>query len=262
MDRQSSKKSERKEKEWSVPWGNQGYKMKMGDRTRRWAAAWWGILALVPVSASLTNLPATRSRSSLFSAIVLPLLMLGLTANSNFLAYSLPTLQGAWQEAPTSSPPLPFQARVRLGELQMVLSRFITEEPRKQSETRNASSSSLHIWGWVKNWDQEKGLWFAQGQSCPHTTAQTLSGRPPRRLGLGGDAQPVLRTQGIPTHPAGTPAGRTSRKRRDGKMTLPLTGWQVALIAGAGRGRRGPALGLLPGSLKNRKWVARKPPLS
>lgn len=41
--------------------------------------------------------------------------MLGLTANSNFLAYSLPTLQGAWQEAPTSSPPPPFPSKSEAG---------------------------------------------------------------------------------------------------------------------------------------------------
>lgn len=41
--------------------------------------------------------------------------MLGLTANSNFLAYSFPTLRGAWQEAPAPSPPPPLPSKNEAG---------------------------------------------------------------------------------------------------------------------------------------------------
>lgn len=88
--------------------------MKTSYSRRSWAAERHGVLALIEVPASLTNHPAAWSRSSLFLATVLPLLMFGLTANSNFLADSFPTPQGAWQEAPTPSLPplLPSQREV------------------------------------------------------------------------------------------------------------------------------------------------------
>lgn len=57
--------------------------------------------------ASLTDLPASWGRSSLFLATVLPFLAPRITVDSDFQAVSLPILQGGWPEARGWALPLP-----------------------------------------------------------------------------------------------------------------------------------------------------------
>lgn len=149
-----------------------------------------------PVS-GLCQLPSLGAEATSFLATVLSLLMLGLTANSHFLADSFPTLQGAWKEAlmPSLPPPLPSQSEVggtADGSQKTHLGR--AQDSEKDPESHPAKSPNL---GMSKN-RPEKGFWFAQGRKAgsPHATPQPLRGRLPRRRGWGGDAQPIFRTQG------------------------------------------------------------------
>lgn len=78
-----------------------------------------------PCLRSHCQLPSRGAEATSFLAIVLPLLMLGLTANSHFLADSFPTLQGTWKEALMSWLPPPLPSKWGGGGLQMVPSRRI-----------------------------------------------------------------------------------------------------------------------------------------
>lgn len=139
---------------------------------------------------SQCQLPSLGAEATSFLATVLSLLMLGLTANSHFLADSFPTLQGAWKEAlmPSLPPPRPSQSGAGR--------RWFPAAQDVEYDPEGHPAKSPHL-GMSKN-RPEKGLWFAQGRRAgsPHASAQPLRGSVPRRRGWGGDAQPIFRTPG------------------------------------------------------------------